>query len=372
MPKLSLSDLTVKSLKPGLYFDTKTRGFGIRVGKTRRTWLVTKGERSAKVRLGHYPAPSLADARKRALVALGTPYQPSIGPTFIEARDQYLNQGTWRPKFSYQLNRWLRLYFNWKKPLDQITANDVMVVIDAIKKSSERNHAFQSIRALFAWCVPRYLKYSPCLGLKAPAKSTPRDHVLSDAELVRIWKCLDQPATNNLPASYCAIVKLLLLTGQRRGEIAALQPSWIHDDQITIPKGISKNGREHTLPIGPIANKIIRRSTLPFSSSGKKPFNNWTYNKAALDKASSVRGFTLHDLRRTCRTIHARIGTPPHVAERLVNHVSSRSEVEAIYDRHTYFPEMRAAVDRYEGWFAKLCGLPKRGGVHAPHQTAFF
>jgi Arm DNA-binding domain len=144
MTQIAFSDLTVRSLKPGLYFDTKTRGFGMRVGKNRRTWIVLQGQKSAKVRLGHYPALSLADARKRALVALGTPYQPSIAPSFIEAREQYLNTGKWRPRFQYQLTRWLRLYFDWTKPIDQITPHDVMLVIEAIKKPSERNHAFRA------------------------------------------------------------------------------------------------------------------------------------------------------------------------------------------------------------------------------------
>ncbi len=67
MPKIAFTDLTIRSLAPGMYFDAKTPAFGIRVGKNRRTWIVLKGARSIKVRLGHYPARSLAEARKRAL-----------------------------------------------------------------------------------------------------------------------------------------------------------------------------------------------------------------------------------------------------------------------------------------------------------------
>lgn len=85
MPKIAFSDLTVRALKPGVYFDAKTPAFGLRVGKNRRTWIVLKGARSIKVRLGHYPTLSLADARKKALIALGSPYAPSAAPTFPEA-----------------------------------------------------------------------------------------------------------------------------------------------------------------------------------------------------------------------------------------------------------------------------------------------
>jgi integrase len=70
--------------------------------------------------------------------------------------------------------------------------------------------------------------------------------------------------------------------------------------------------------------------------------------KVALNKASGVKNWTIHDLRRTYRTIHARNGTPPHIAERLVNHISSHTAMQEVYDRHTYLSEMRSAVENYE------------------------
>src|ERR1700733_5598566 len=91
-----------------------------------------------------------------------------------------------RPRSHYQLARWLRLYFNWTKRLDKITHNDIALVIDSIKAPSEANHAVQSIRTFFSWCVPRYLKHSPCEGPKKPHKHVPRARVLTDEELVRI------------------------------------------------------------------------------------------------------------------------------------------------------------------------------------------
>ena len=91
-------------------------------------------------------------------------------------------------------------------------------------------------------------------------------------------------------------------------------------------------------------------SGLVFPARGKSqtPFNGWSKCKAALDTELKIGPWQLRDLRRTYRTIHARIGTPPHVAERLICHISSTSELEEIYDRHTYLPEMRDAVAKYE------------------------
>jgi len=77
VPNIRFTDLAIRSLSEGLYFDEATPAFGIRVGKTRRTWLVIKGARASrsKVRIGHYPALSLAEARRKALVALGSPLE---------------------------------------------------------------------------------------------------------------------------------------------------------------------------------------------------------------------------------------------------------------------------------------------------------
>ncbi len=149
-----------------------------------------------------------------------------------------------------------------------------------------------------------------------------------------------------------------MLTGQRKGEIAALRGIYYsHNEQtLCLPDTLTKNKREHIFPIGLIASNLLSKlwkddkTWFFFPARGKpdKHFNGWSKAKAALDKECGVTRWTLHDLRRTYRTIHGRIGTPPHIAERLVNHVSSRTEVDRIYDRHTYLDEMRHAVDSYE------------------------
>ncbi|MFI4960306.1 MAG: hypothetical protein ACHP82_02495 [Hyphomicrobiales bacterium] len=76
------------------------------------------------------------------------------------------------------------------------------------------------------------------------------------------------------------------------------------------------------------------------------------------DKHCPVTDWTLHDLRRTFRTMHAKIGTPPHIAERLVNHVGATSTVEKIYDRYTYMPEMKLAIKKYDAHLAALFMKP--------------
>ena len=109
---------------------------------------------------------------------------------------------------------------SWTKPLDQITHRDVVDALDAIEAPSERAHALKDIRTFFNWCIPRYLKTSPCVGIKKPPQKS-RDRVLTDDELARSGNGREE-----LGYPYGTIVQLLILTGQRSGEIAALQWEW--------------------------------------------------------------------------------------------------------------------------------------------------
>ena len=102
-----------------------------------------------------------------------------------------------------------------------------------------------------------------------------------------------------------------------------------------------------------------RQSGILFPARGKAstPFNGWSKSKKALDKLCSIPHWTLHDLRRTFRTNLGRLGVAPHIAERLVNHISARSEMEIVYDQYKYLPEMRQAMETYEDWLRGILGL---------------
>jgi integrase len=97
-------------------------------------------------------------------------------------------------------------------------------------------------------------------------------------------------------------------------------------------------------------------ASLYFPARGKPeiPFNGWSKSKALLDKLSGVTGWTLHDLRRTFRSNLGRLGVAPHIAERLVNHVSARTDMEQVYDRYKYLPEMKDAIERHDRFITSL------------------
>ncbi len=351
MAVVRLTDLTVRSLPEGVYFDERTPGFGILIGKRSKTWLVVRGRGRVRKSIGHYPAVSLADARKRALLALAANEAEQIAtPAFSEALSEFKEKhlAHLRPVSAYQIKRVLTRHFSWMKPLDQITHRDIVQVLDAIEAPSERAHALKDIRTFFNWCIPRYLKTSPCVGIKKPPQKS-RDRVLTDDELRKVWKRAEE-----LGHPYGTIVQLLILTGQRSGEIAALQWEWVADETISIPASVTKNARATTIPLGQLARQIIagvpRLGALLFPARGytDKPFTGFGVRKLALDTCG-VKGFTHHDLRRTFATNMAKLGVRLEVTEKLLNHVSgSLGGIVGVYQRHDFQVEMREAVEKWE------------------------
>jgi integrase len=356
----NLTDLSVRSLPPGYHWDGKTKGFGIRVGKNRKSWVVIYGRNRTKVTLGHYPALSLADARKKALLTLGSPLVAKGVVTFPEAIDGFLTQTHWRASTRYSVEKSLRKHFRWNKRLDQITHQDILAVVDQLPRGAQ-GEAVKHIRSFFNWCVPRYLEHSPAARIKSPGYAS-RDRVLTHDELRRVWIAAEQ-----MGGYFATIVKLLVVTGQRRGEIASLRADMVAEGKITLPAWLTKNNREHSFPLGSWASQLLlqlsthpieKPSSLLFparNSQNIRPFNGWSKSKAALDKLSGVTDWTLHDLRRTFATGLAALGTPIHVTEKILNHVSGTTGgLTGIYQRHQWWDEQVAAI---AAWEAKIRSL---------------
>ena len=346
MPK-KLTDLSIRSLGPGLHMDGRTPAFGIRVGKLRKTWIVTKGTNRTKVRLGHYPALSLSEARKRALVALGSPLEPREAPSFPDALATFLALPRWKHRSLKVLTSSLN-HFKWTRPIDRITHEDVAEVIDGIDGHSAKAHALKDIRTFFNWCIPRYLSTSPATGIKLPPTRS-RERVLTDDELRRVWL-----AAEDSPHPFNMIVKLLILTGQRKSEIGTLRWDCIKIGlSITFPE--TKNGREHTIPISSYLENLLR--SVPATGSSfifLRPmsdalYSGWARHTKDLQSRSGTNGWTIHDLRRTFATGLASLNVPIHVTEKLLNHISgSLGGVAGIYNRFDYWKEQKAALKAWE------------------------
>ena len=259
-----------------------------------------------------------------------------------------------------EYERILNKYFRFGDTrMSEIGANDLHRDLDKIK-SSEHFHAYITLRAFIRWAHRKhYLDKNPMERMQRPEPSKPRARILTDEELKRIWTAAGDGHFGN-------IVKLLILTGQRRGEISKLTAAMIKDNSITFPTWLTKNGREHTFPIGLISKSMLPKSLrqdrpdrflFPARTSNQlqTPFNGFSKSKSVLDKRSSVSNWTLHDLRRTFASGLAAQGVSLPVIERILNHVSgSFGGIVGVYQRYDFFPEMKAAVEKWEGHLLTL------------------
>ena len=212
---------------------------------------------------------------------------------------------------------------------------------------SEAEHLHRACKTFFRWCVRRrLLQHSPLEGLELPSKWKPRERVLTDDELRAVWKATEKATPFN------DILRLCVLTGQRRGELSSVQPEWLEHDILTIPAHSTKNKRKHSLPCAKQSIELLKHA--PFS------FNSWSKSKAALDKSSGVTDWTVHDCRRSYATNLQRLGVKLEVIEALLNHVSgTRAGIVGVYQKHRYETEMREAVTTYENWFIRnIIGEP--------------
>ena len=348
------TDVSVRALKPKnkqyRAWDTKTPGFGISVNGHSKSWVVMYGPKRTLRVLGRFPDIPLADARKKALVYLGTQPEASNAPKFSDALPLFLESHGKKLKESSktELERTLRRHFLpvlGSRHLDKITHQQIVGIIEDIKAPSEALHAYKDVRTFFSWSVPRYIPYSPCEGLKPPHKYTPRTRVLDDDELAKVWQYAD-----DVGYPFGHILKLLIITGQRYGEIASLTWKQTEDRRFFFPQ--TKNGRAHTIPYTTLAAEVLlaipKLDDMLFPGRGGKPWNGPGKAQWLMRKSLGIPHFTIHDLRRTWASKNAE-WTLPHVLERALNHSSGQiSGVAAIYNRFSYQSELQVCYDAWE------------------------
>ncbi len=350
MTNLVFTDIAIQRLKPGIYYDTNTPAFGIRVGKHRKAWVVMKGKERRRITIGHYPALSLKEARKKAHATLGTDAGPTKAPTFLDALDEFLKLDRWKANSKYQLERNIRRFFTWTKTLDKITHGDVAEVVEAIPKKGQRAHSLKDIKTFFNWCVPRHIPANPAAGIKGP-KYVPRKRTLSDEELKKVWL-----ASHDVQKTFGAIVRFIILTGARKTEVATLK--WENvNGTITFPE--TKNGEPRTFPTTDLMKatleKQARLNSTPYIFPGKEgvPYNGWGKHKAELDEKTNI-DHTLHDLRRTFAHNWQKLGAPVEVTEAALGHVGTRGGIVGIYQTYSYSEEI---ARYYSLWDRKLATL---------------
>ena len=275
-----------------------------------------------------------------------------------------------------EIERAFNIYFvpRWKGiPISEITRSDVNDLLDDIfdRKVEHEGKQFggnvradrmlAQLRACFNWAATQDDKFvSPIVSGMARTKASnhKRDRALKDDEIRALWAVTATKGTFN------SIVRTLLLTAQRRDEVACMARSEIAADGVwTIPKDRYKTGKENVVPLSAKASAIIAeqdqidRCDLVFTTNGKTPFSGFGKCKDRLDAdmlaklrewsdepdTVTLPGWRLHDLRRTAKTLMSRVGVRPDVSERVLGHVILG--VEGTYDQHDYISQKRVALE---------------------------
>jgi len=363
MPVTNLTDLFLRKAAPSartIYWDQSLPAFGVRVGARTRMFVVMHGKDRRKVTLGPYPALSLQEARRRAAAII---YGPAIDPSNIPptpvavAAESFLASHRGRPRTKCEYKRLLERFLiprHGTMPLGRVTTHDILAITDKIATTpAEQIHAHAAMSVFFKWALARNLIVAnPMATLPLSSRPASRDRVLADDELLAVYR-----AAQDLGFPFGFIVLVCIHTGMRRTEAASLRWSYITDDTITLPPALTKNRTKLVLPnlLKDTFKLIPNTSEFLFPSQIGTIFTNWTKSKRRIDAISGVTGWVLHDLRRTFSTIHARIGTPPHVTEAILNHkTGERTPLQRIYDQHDYLPQMRDALQNYEAYLAKI------------------
>lgn len=398
------------SLKPGakdaFVWDSKLAGFGVKVtpsGSRVFIYQYRLGGRGSKVRrytIGKFGPFTPDRARNEAehlsrLVAQGTDPQQAKLTRQREAVELAFDKYVERFETDCLKVKWPASYADARamldrfavpalksKPLPTIERRDIRAVLSPLKgKPATARKLFAILRRLFNFAVAEDdLAVSPMVGMESPPIPASRDRVLEDWELRLVWQ-----ASHELGQPFGPFVRLLMLTGARRDEVAGLSWAELREDAAMwhLSGERAKNGKALDLPMSSLAVLEIAalkgkgdkwpRKGLLFSTTGKTPVSGFSKAKARLDAEiaklngkQALEPWTLHDLRRTLATGMQRLGVRFEVTEAVLNHVSgARSGVAGIYQRHDWAEEKRTALQAWSDHInLVLSGNDKTNVVH--------
>jgi integrase len=284
---------------------------------------------------------------------------------------------------------------HWKgRSLDSIRRRDVLDLLGHVRDDGApvtANRVLALVRKFFNWCVEQeFLETSPANNVRQPTAETSRDRFLSDDEISLVWR-----ASGGILPPFRQLIRLLILTGQRRGEVASMLWSEISADQLlwSLPKAKTKNGRAHIVPLSEAAQseilslpKLAGSPDYVFTTGAKgggdllSPVSGFSKVKARLDElvlaqlrldleangldpkeAKPLPPWRLHDLRRTVATGMQKMKVDLRVIEKVINHISgSSSGIVAVYQVYDYEEERREALDK---WAAHVLAVSDASGT---------
>lgn len=391
MPKMKLTHKALGALTVDRrtdFWDVGAKGFGVRVtpdGTKTFTYLYYHRGKKKRLSLGRFPETGLADARRLFEAAKGElaqGYDPATerdrtrkAGTFAELAEGYLERYSKRRKRSWKTDeRMLRkdLLPAWgQAKASEISRADVRELLDAIVERGapiQANRTRGLIGSIYNWGIEQELvEHNPTYRVKLPARERRRERVLSWDEIRELWEALDSEEP-----VIAAVLRLMLLTAQRKIEVVSMKWRYIQDGRWTIPAEVVKGNRTHVVPLSRQAQYLVNRCRglgrewvmpSPYRSGEEVPLRD----KAPDHRVRRMRArrgwerFTPHDLRRTAATGMAELGARRTVVSRVLNH--SDHSVTAIYERYSYLPEMEAALQAWGDEVERQLGISLSDGA---------
>ena len=376
----SLRSLIAATTQRRDIWDASLSGFGARLSPGGHCSFVVRYRVAGRLRrftIGPFSRLSLADARQKARDALrdseygldraAMKIDAHTAETFADLAEQYIERHARKKRSGREDIRILlgsphkkrtgkrphvALVKRWgSRKLTEITRRDVRELLEetAARAPIMANRVLAVVRKMFNFAIANdWIEANPCHMLARPAPEKQRDRVLTEDEIRRLWNALDdeQPMM-------AAVFRLRLLTAQRGGEL--LGAPWSEFDLLsgwwTIPAERSKNGLAHRVPLSPQALRILKElhksigDSMYLFPSPKKTAPHIAHAQKAIERVVERSGvdFRGHDLRRTAASLMVGAGVPRLVVSKILNHVETG--VTSVYDRHSYDPEKRAALD---------------------------
>jgi integrase len=414
MPTQKLTDKVVNRKPPAAghveLFDTVTPGLALRINaKGRRSYFVMPrvSGKQIKYKLGTTDQLTLAEAREKARDVFRNAAR-GVHPkeaerrarreaernqknTFRNIAETYLvdkgKGGGANLRTKGQIVQRLEndIFPQWgARPITEISRADVRELVEGIANDRPiaANRTLAVVRRIFNWsCKKDRLDVSPAFGVDPPSVEKSRDRVLTDDEIRRLWAGFDK-----LGQPFGAVFKILLLTAQRRGEVAGAKWSEFEGDLWTLPGDRTKNSAGNTVPLPSLAIKILDdipkiedfEHVFTTARKGDRAVSGWGKVKERLDKIiaqiaadeakenldnkkHALPHWTIHDLRRTVRTNLPKLGITPDTAERVLGHAIGG--VRGVYDRHAYNEQKRYALEAWARHVETLIGVEETTNV---------
>jgi integrase len=294
-----------------------------------------------------------AAAKKAAAERAGDTID-NLSAQFIERHaKKHTRENSWRQAMHVFNNIVLPAWSG--RVVHDIRRRDIIDLVEGVAEDRPvmANRALAHLSKFFNWCLERdVIQASPCAGIKLPAKEHARERVLDDGEIRRLWLACE---AIDGPTGRC--IQLLLLTGQRRGEIADAKWSEVHGDVLEFSAERMKGKQAHVVPLSSKAAAII--ASLPRIGDyifGRSPINHFDRIKRQLDEhMGETKPWVVHDLRRTVASGMAKIGVPVPVIEKILAHRSGTFRgIVGTYQRHDFLIEKRDALSRWARHVEKL------------------